>query len=413
MSANIQQNAPENKATAVLNEFLNPHKGDAPEQPKQAPEPRETFTFETTKSKAELIQALRVLHTEIVPPPPTAWGQRTADPSKPNVIGTLGNFSVIIGKAKSRKSFAVSIAAAAALSNTPQIGGIYGALPPDQSKVLLFDTEQHRYHVLLAVKRILKQADTAAAPENLEVYGLRSFAPAERLEIIAEIIENRNDVGMVIIDGIKELITSINDEGEATAIASKLLNWTERKNTHIITVLHQNKGNDHARGHIGTELINKAETVLSVTVNENNKEISEVKPVQARNREPEPFSFEIDSDTGLPIIAESVEVREATTSHAFNPLMLHHNQLLDLVTEAFKDAPELRHKDLMEQLQVVVLREYTFDIGDTKVKKLITLLAKGVKGIEIPYVIKSDDDRKAPYIVNPEILEKGKMEGFK
>ena len=41
--------------------------------------------------------------------------------------------------------------------------------------------------------------------------------------------------------------------------------------THL---LHQNKGDEHARGHIGTELSNKAETVLQVEKDEKNPGVS-------------------------------------------------------------------------------------------------------------------------------------------
>ena len=47
--------------------------------------------------------------------------------------------------------------------------------------------------------------------------------------------------------------------------------------------LHQNKSDTNARGHIGTELNNKAETVLSVTVSEGNNDISIVEPQMSRN----------------------------------------------------------------------------------------------------------------------------------
>ena len=62
------------------------------------------------------------------------------------------------------------------------------------------------------------------------------------------------------------MITSINDEGESTTMSSSLLRWTEEYNIHIIVVLHENPGSDKARGHIGTELTNKAETVIALEV---------------------------------------------------------------------------------------------------------------------------------------------------
>ena len=42
------------------------------------------------------------------------------------------------------------------------------------------------------------------------------------------------------------------------------MQWTDDRQIHIHTILHQNKGDENARGHIGTELNNKAETVLLV-----------------------------------------------------------------------------------------------------------------------------------------------------
>jgi hypothetical protein len=103
-------------------------------------------------------------------------------------------------------------------------------------------------------------------PEELEflnVFCLRKYAPNERLEIIENAIEVTKNLGLVIIDGIRDLITNINDPDQATMITTKLMKWSEEKDCHILTVIHENKGNEQARGHIGTELINKAERILS------------------------------------------------------------------------------------------------------------------------------------------------------
>lgn len=73
-----------------------------------------------------------------------------------SVIGTLGNFSASIGKAKSKKTFNVSAIVAAALTN-----GIVlqyaAALPEDKRKILYVDTEQSPYHCLKVARRILRQ----------------------------------------------------------------------------------------------------------------------------------------------------------------------------------------------------------------------------------------------------------------
>ena len=65
-----------------------------------------------------------------------------------SVIGTLGNFSASIGKAKSKKTFNVSAIVAAALKNGTVLN--YTAeLPENKRKILYVDTEQSTYHLSL------------------------------------------------------------------------------------------------------------------------------------------------------------------------------------------------------------------------------------------------------------------------
>ena len=73
------------------------------------------------------------------------------------VVGTLGNFSASIGKAKSKKTFNVSAIVAAALKNGTVL--LYSAeLPKDKRKILYVDTEQSPYHCLKVMERILRMA---------------------------------------------------------------------------------------------------------------------------------------------------------------------------------------------------------------------------------------------------------------
>ena len=321
----------------------------------------------TEQNEAEILKSLKISPTDKIEPPKAAWIQ--VNESNP-ILGTLGNFSLIIGKAKSRKSFFINIAVSAVLGKDLILNQFRGTLPSDQSTVLYFDTEQGRYHVQLALKRICDQIQVKK-PENLIVYGLRSLKPSERLKMIEYAIYNTPNLGFVIIDGIKDLINSINDETEATMISSKLLKWTEKKNIHIITVLHQNKSDNNARGHIGTELINKAETVLSVTKNEQDKDISIVEAQQCRNREPEPFAFEI-NENGLPVIVEDFEIRTETKINKFDITDLEDFKKYKLLTEVFSKGDSFTYSELRIQLQLAYKKQFSKKLGDNRAKELIT-----------------------------------------
>lgn len=320
--------------------------------------------------------------TEELEPPKKAWF--TSDQGEEYILGTLGNLSLITGKAKSKKSFFINIAVSAAVSGLTTCNKFKSELPENQKNVLYFDTEQGRYHVQLALKRICRQTDMAE-PKNLKVYGLRSFNPAGRLELIEHAIYNIPNIGIVVVDGIKDLINSINSEEEATMISSKLLKWTEEKNIHIINVLHQNKTSDHARGHIGTELINKAETVLSVTIDEKDKDISIMTPEQTRNKEPQPFAFRINNE-GIPIevVGYSFTKELAAGRRNFLRELPEHKQYEILESAFIRKAVRakltrterfdvgFRYGELIQDIKYLTKEIHNEELGDSKVKNFIT-----------------------------------------
>ena len=203
-----------------------------------------------------------------------------------SVIGTLGNFSASIGKAKSKKTFNVSAIVAAALKNGTVLRYV-AELPEEKRKILYVDTEQSHYHCLKVMKRILRLAGLPDDRDNehLEFLALRKYTPEQRIRIVEQAIYNTPDIGLVIIDGIRDMVYDINSPGESTRIISKLMQWTDD------------------RGHIGTELNNKAETVLLVEKDKSNGDISNVSAMHIRAMDFEPFAFRI-NDNALPELIE-------------------------------------------------------------------------------------------------------------
>lgn len=315
-----------------------------------------------------ILESLKISATEQLQPPQIALQMVNRKTDGYSTLGTLGNFSLIIGKAKSRKSFYVNIAVSTAISSDLVLGLFKSELPINQNEVLYFDTEQGKYHVQLALKRICKQVNIEE-PENLHVYHLRSKTPAERLELIEYAIYSNDRVGIVVIDGIKDLVTSINDEAEATMIATKLLKWSEERNIHIMTVLHQNKSDSNARGHIGSELINKAETVLSISKADADSNISIMEPQQCRNIEPETFAFEIID--GLPTLAENFELRTETKKSRFDVTGMEDFKKYQLLTEVFSKSESLSYKELEIQIKLASKRQLGKELGTNSITALI------------------------------------------
>lgn len=216
---------------------------------------------------------------------------------------TLSNFSAIKGKSKSKKTFLTSIFLAAATKNDVIYKKIKGCLPENKQGVILFDTEQSNYDAYITGKRVGKIAGYNY--DNFGAFGLREYTPQERCEIIEYALEIYNGgVGYIVIDGITDLATAINDEMEATRVVSLLLKWTKVYNCHISVVIHENKNDSYATGHIGSAILKKAEAIIGVEKDTEDKYKSKIICDMIRGvADFEDFVLEID-DKGIPEIKE-------------------------------------------------------------------------------------------------------------
>ena len=320
---------------------------------------------------------------EDIPPPDVAW-EIKGNSLEFIIIGTHGNFSVVKGKAKSKKSFLINMAIAAAVGQKLLHNRLSAPLKSDACKVLYFDTEQSKYHVQKAVKRIMEQIDVKSI-DNLITYGLRKKSPKKRQELVEFAIRNTPNLGFVVIDGIRDLITSINDEGESTEITSKLMELTEVYNFHAIVVVHENPGSDKARGHLGTELMNKAEAVIAVTVDSENPNISIVTPAFCKNMNFEPFAFEI-SPEGIPIIIESYTVSQSKKV-TFDICALDNEKRFEIFKDTFSTRSEINRGDLVIAIKASInkLHRGIRGRGDNKIKSIIT------EGLESGLLVQEGD----------------------
>jgi len=216
-------------------------------------------------------------------------------------FGTLGNFSVLTGKAKSKKTFFSRLITAAAVGNSTIFDRIRGELPESKRGVLRFDTEQSNYDAYWTAKGVERLSKETG--EWFATFDLREHNPMLRCEAIEYALEKyKNDVGFVVIDGIADLAKSNNDEEEATRVGTLLMKWTKLYNMHIMVIIHQTKADGWATGHLGSYITKKAEAVVAVNKVEGNKKASEVVAMEMRGvPEFEDFTFHINNE-GVPVI---------------------------------------------------------------------------------------------------------------
>ena len=211
-----------------------------------------------------------------------------------SIIASEGNISAVVGAAKSKKTFLCTALVGAMLR--PNGTAAFG-ITPSQSLVLWVDTEQSASHTQRVIKRILRMA---GKPEDepydkLVTLTLREIEPKERFSILRDAIAYYKP-RLVIVDGISDLMYNSNCIEESDAVVGEMMALSTEYNCHIMNVLHTNPNSDKARGHIGSTLQRKVETMIYVR---KVGERSVVEPQYCRNEEFAPFAFHI-TEEGLP-----------------------------------------------------------------------------------------------------------------
>ena len=260
-------------------------------------------------------------------------------------VGTLGNFSASIGKAKSKKTFNVSAMVAAALSGK-EVLNYTTDFPDGKKRILYIDTEQSQNHCMIVMHRIMELAELPANEDCGRFYflALRKFNPKERLAIIDDAISQIEGLGFVVIDGIRDLVYDINSPSEATCVISKLMQWTDEHQIHLHTILHQNKSDENARGHT------RSKDFLPFAFCINDQSLPELLPdyvptkKSAGRPKQEPFSpyrdipeaihrkaLELAFDGKETISGYKALEEELTTAYELAGTKLNHNKIVELI----------------------------------------------------------------------------------
>lgn len=209
-----------------------------------------------------------------------------------------GDISLLIGEQKSKKSMFGTMISASLLCNVLD-EKLLGNLPNGKNRIAVFDTEQSQFYAWKAARRLY----TLSKTHEFDFYGLRKCTVGERIAYIHHYICNTPDLGMVLIDGPVDLIKDPNDYKEALEITQWQMELTALTGCHIMNILHQNRSNKEARGFIGLVLVQKSETVIKVTRNEDMPDRSTISAKDTRGRSFKEFEIEVDMD-GVPHVVE-------------------------------------------------------------------------------------------------------------
>jgi hypothetical protein len=235
-------------------------------------------------------------------------------------IGVLGEIAIIAGKKKSGKSHVIAAMVAGYISGKKTMPlGFAGAPPSGRAGILYFDTEMSAADVWIQSDRIKRLGEISdhEMMSMVSMYHLRRFNAAERLKLIDTAIrEKAHECGLVVIDGIRDLLMDINSSEQSQIVLSDLMRWTDEHHVCVVTAIHYNETGDTAkmRGHLGTELGNKGFSMIETSHDSTNDYFSIKTPMSRKKRMDGDIGWRIaeyeinEYETGtLPMELDSVE----------------------------------------------------------------------------------------------------------
>jgi hypothetical protein len=224
-------------------------------------------------------------------------------------ISTSGNITTLAGQAKSGKSALVTASIAGGLAIQGDAGvdllGLQIAPNRDKKAILHFDTEQSDYNHFRSFSNAYKRVNRSRDTDFFKSFNLRSIDFSNRRALVEDAMEVYAElfggVYFWVLDGLADLGKSPNDETEAY----ELVDWAEKLCIKyacpLITVLHYNPGTNKARGHLGSQLERKSESVLQV-VKIPDTSTSQMTATYTRNSDPikiPAINFEYDDQKGF------------------------------------------------------------------------------------------------------------------
>lgn len=188
-----------------------------------------------------------------------------------DIISSAGNITTIAGQVKSGKTALNAAILAGATAPQGSIIDTLGLVIQANSNykaVLHYDSEQSEYNHFKFFKGVYERTGRSKDVDFFGSWNIRKYDVKNRIVFIEQsansYAQKHGGVFIIIIDGIADLMNNPNDYEESNIIIDRVEKLAIRYNCPVVTVLHFNPGSDKERGHLGSQLQRKSESVLSI-----------------------------------------------------------------------------------------------------------------------------------------------------
>ena len=295
-----------NKAYELQN-LVNETNNDVEESKIFIDELKNTVDFEVSSKTNNYYEETIITVDEVIPNTNYILKLRNSLNGKDYVFDLLSenSASCIFGGAGSRKSTFISLISSI-VANGSDLNYLFAPL---SVKTVIFDTEQSREYA----QRILRRAIDIVGfdvIENLSLFTIKQYNNKIKKLIVEQVIIKQKPK-LVFIDNIRDFVLDINSFKECAELVEWLKYLQSKYNLHTCLIIHRNKADANARGHLGTEIHNMCETHINIELDSDNDFQSKIKFTKLRsNFKPPDEILQVDEDN-IPSLVRGLSVADA------------------------------------------------------------------------------------------------------
>ncbi len=322
--------------------------------------------------------------------------------------------NVLQGKAGVHKSRLMEIFCSCILAHKPSDNFVgFSKFDLHEDYTLLYvDTERNtKDQFPFALQKIIRKAGFSLddQPENFDFISLIEVARENRLEVLQQYIDKLRETNsghiIIVLDVITDLISNFNDPRESMKLIDYMNSLINTQNVTFLCIIHENPtSGDKARGHLGTEIMNKASLQMQIafekTKNNEDTDLIKVKYLKTRvGKRPEPFHLVYSEMKKSLVVADNAFIEEVNDSRK-------HLAYIDSVTARLMGilTTPMKRANLIDDLKEFFscstntvldrLKEiYEKQLPITDKDGDVYTLQKGKEGKETTYFLASKDEK--------------------
>ena len=219
--------------------------------------------------------------------------------------------------------------------------GVKISLNPERNKILLCDTERSVWESHKAWSKLMKRAKipiNSTDGKCLSFANVKALSINERKNFVTEFAENNKDLALIIFDGGADFMNNTNDLDES----NNFIAWINSFNPHIsfMFTVHTNPTDNKPRGHFGSEICRRSQTILLARRKGDIFEITtDFEHGKNRHAKHETWSYKYCQETDMFVSTNEEYIpKKANSKHK------------ELAEQIWKDKPRLAFSEILKKI---------------------------------------------------------------